>query len=88
MNWKAEATDKLRRYGAMRLAVINLPAEITVLENGAEIVFLEDGMLQVITPKGYTADTNTVGWTVTEREDCTVFTKYGSADTLQIRRIG
>ena len=35
MNWKAEATDKLRQYSAMRLAVINLPAEITVLENGS-----------------------------------------------------
>lgn len=28
MNWKAEATDKLRRYEAMRLALINIPAEI------------------------------------------------------------
>lgn len=28
MNWKAEATEKLRRYGAMRLALINLPEEI------------------------------------------------------------
>lgn len=27
MNWKAEATEKLRRYGAMRLAVINIPEE-------------------------------------------------------------
>lgn len=28
MNWKAEATEKLRRYDAMRLASLNLPAEI------------------------------------------------------------
>lgn len=28
MNWKAEATDKLRRYDAMRLAAINIPAEL------------------------------------------------------------
>ena len=27
MNWKAEATEKLRRYGAMRLAVLNIPEE-------------------------------------------------------------
>lgn len=68
------------------LRQVNLPAEITLLENGAEIRFLEDGMMQVMTPKGYTADTNTVGWTVTEQGDNLVFTKYGSADTLQIRK--
>ena len=27
MNWKAEATEKLRRYGAMRLAILNIPDE-------------------------------------------------------------
>lgn len=32
MNWKAEATDKLRRYGAMRLAALNLPQEIKRLQ--------------------------------------------------------
>lgn len=68
------------------LRQVNLPAEITMLENGAEITFLEDGMMQVVTPKGYTADTTTVGWTVTEQGDNLVFTKYGSADTLQIRK--
>lgn len=83
-----EPVSVSRRETESPLRQVNLPADITVLDNGAEITFLEDGMMQVITPKGYTADTNTVGWTVTEREDCTVFTKYGSADTLQIRRIG
>lgn len=38
MNWKAEATDKLRRYGAMRLAVINLPAEIKRLSLEAQSI--------------------------------------------------
>lgn len=28
MNWKAEATEKLRRYHAMQLATMNLPQEI------------------------------------------------------------
>ena len=28
MNWKAEATEKLRRYSAMQLATLNLPQEI------------------------------------------------------------
>ena len=38
MNWKAEATDKLRRYSAMRLAVINLPAEIKRLSLEAQSI--------------------------------------------------
>lgn len=33
MNWKAEATDKLRRYDAMRVATLNIPAEIKRLEH-------------------------------------------------------
>ena len=38
MNWKAEAMEKLRRYGAMRLAVINLPEEIKRLELDARSI--------------------------------------------------
>lgn len=65
------------------LRQVNLPAEITVLENGAEIRFLSDGMLQAVVYGR--AQTSSVGWTVTEQNGNTVFTKYGSADTLQIR---
>ena len=36
MNWKAEAKEKLTRYGAMRLATINIPAEIKRLEIDAK----------------------------------------------------
>lgn len=32
MNWKEEATEKLRKYDAMRLAVQNLPEELKRLE--------------------------------------------------------
>ena len=32
MNWKAEATEKLRSYETMRLAIRNLPREIERLE--------------------------------------------------------
>lgn len=35
MNWKAEAIEKLRRYDAMRQAAVNLPEEITRLEDEA-----------------------------------------------------
>lgn len=38
MNWKAEATDKLRRYGAMRLAALNLPQEIKRLQLDARSI--------------------------------------------------
>ncbi len=35
MNWKEEATEKLRKYDAMRLAVQNLPEELKRLEQAA-----------------------------------------------------
>ena len=38
MNWKAEATEKLRRYDAMRLATINIPEEIQRLELDAQSI--------------------------------------------------
>ncbi len=67
------------------LRQVNLPSEITVLDNGAEVKFLSDGMLQVVCHGK--AQTDSEGWTVTEQNGNTVFTKYGSADTLQIRSI-
>ncbi len=33
MNWKTEAMEKLRRYDAMRQAVVNIPEEIDRLED-------------------------------------------------------
>ncbi len=35
MNWKEEATEKLRKYDAMRLSVQNLPEELKRLEHAA-----------------------------------------------------
>ena len=35
MNWKEEATEKLRKYDAMRLATQNLPEELHRLEESA-----------------------------------------------------
>jgi hypothetical protein len=67
------------------LRQVNLPAEITVLDDGAEITFLSDGMLQAVCHGK--AETSSEGWTVTEQNGNTVFTKYGSADTLLIRAI-
>ena len=38
MNWKAEAKEKLQRYNAMRLAVINIPEEMERLEIDAQSI--------------------------------------------------
>ena len=38
MNWKKEATEKLRKYAAMRLAVVNIPEEIKRLEIDAKSI--------------------------------------------------
>lgn len=35
MNWKVEATDKLRRYDAVKQAMVNIPEEIRRLEGEA-----------------------------------------------------
>ena len=35
MNWKAEAIEKLRKYDAMRQAIVNIPEEISRLEIAA-----------------------------------------------------
>ena len=38
MNWKTEAKEKLRKYGAMRMAVVNIPQEIKRLEIDAKSI--------------------------------------------------
>ena len=36
MNWKEEAKEKLKKYAAMRLAIVNIPDEIKRLEIDAK----------------------------------------------------
>ncbi len=67
------------------LRQVNLPADITITENGAEVTFLSGGMEQVVTHGK--AQTNSVGWTVTEQNGNTVFTKYGGGDTLLLTTV-
>lgn len=67
------------------LRQVNLPANITLSSEGATIEFLDDGMLQVVAESGYTTDD--MDWSVMEKETCTVFTRYGEADTLHLRKI-
>ncbi len=65
------------------LKQVNLPADISLTEDGVELSFREDGMMQVVTHGHCT--TTSKGWTVTDWDGDTVFTKYGSADTLRIQ---
>ena len=71
------------RTGSAHLARVNTPAQITPVEGGAEVAFREDGMMEVVVDGA--AVTSSVGWTVTQQDNQTIFTKYGGADTLQIR---
>ena len=73
---KTEGTDETH------ITQINTPARVTAGGDGAEIVFLGDGMLQAVVQGS--ATTEDEGWTVEERDGITVFTKYGAADTLHI----
>ena len=77
------ALTEAGRAGGAHLARVNSPARITTSESGAEVAFLENGMMEAVVDGA--AVTSSVGWTVTRQEDQTVFTKYGGADTLQIR---
>ena len=75
-------TKTARSEGA-HLTRVNTPARITLVEGGAEVAFREDGMMEAVVDGA--AVTSCVGWTVTRLEGKTIFTKYGGADTLQIR---
>ncbi len=70
---------------ASPLRQVNLPANIAMTEDKIEIEFLDNGMLQVMAEPGYT--TEDPDWIVTEKENCTVFTRYGDAATLTLEKI-
>ena len=65
------------------LTQVNLPADITLLSNGAEIAFEADGILQVVVEGDAVAAS--AGWDVETRDGKTIFTKYGEADILSLR---
>lgn len=68
-----------------RICRVNIPAEISCSESGADIVFLDGGMMQVVVTG--TAETDSDSWTSEEYDGKTVFTKYGSADAIHIKYI-
>lgn len=65
-----------------RLKRVNLPAKITADEDGAQIAFLDGGLMEVCV-RGEAA-TDSEGWETETREDETIFTKFGDAETLRI----
>ncbi len=68
------------------LLQVNLPADLTCDENGAEVSFHGEGMLQAVVSGG--AETSDTGWIVDRYEDRTVFTKFGAKDTLHLTYSG
>lgn len=67
------------------LTQVNLPADLTIHADGAEIAFSEDGMLQVVVEGQAVAAS--AGWDTETRDGKTIFTKYGEADTLSLRYV-
>ncbi len=64
------------------IEAVNVPADITLLDGGAQIAFLEGTMMQV-TVYG-AAGTDDAGWNVVQEDGRTTFTKYGQAETLTL----
>ena len=68
---------------ASPIVSVNIPANISFSENSASLAFLDDGMMQV-TVSG-TASTGCEGWSVETNNNTTTFTKFGAAETLEIK---
>ena len=62
---------------------VNIPAKISTGENGATLAFLDDGMMQVKVSGIVTTDC--MGWNMETKDNITTFTKFGAADTLEIK---
>lgn len=62
---------------------VNMAARLGVSDTGASIRFLSGGMMQAVVAGEVT--TPSKGWTVTEENGNTVFTKFGDGETLQLQ---
>ena len=67
---------------ALRLRQLNAPAELLRQDGGLTLRFQDDGYAEV-TVEG-AARTDSEGWTVTTRNGCTVFSRFGEALQLHI----
>ena len=79
----------VRLYRAARNAAdgahlekVNMASKITKTEKGASVEFLDDGMMQLAVAGD--AEINAPGWDITRADGRTVFTKFGTAETLEI----
>ncbi len=62
---------------------VNLPAEITMTQGGAEVSFLEGGMMQLAVADGL-CRTFSEGWSTRHTSEGTVFTKYGEPSSIEL----
>ena len=61
---------------------INMAADITMTDEGAQIHFLSGGMMEAAVEGEATTDSP--GWKVTHRNNETIFTKFGSEESLNL----
>lgn len=66
----------------VHLRRINMAADITMTDEGAQIHFLSGGMMEAAVEGEATTDSP--GWTVTYRNNETIFTKFGSEESLNL----
>ena len=65
------------------LTQVNMAAQIDASEDGVSIQFLSGGMMQAVVSGS--AVTSSAGWLVTEQNGRTVFTKFGTGESLQLQ---
>ncbi|MBR4157529.1 MAG: VCBS repeat-containing protein [Oscillospiraceae bacterium] len=65
-----------------RIERVNVPAEVTLTAQSAELVFADGGLMQAVVSGS--ASTASEGWAAQETGGRTIFTKFGGADTLRI----
>ncbi len=81
---KPVTITKTTGNGDMEISMINLPSDIRLRENSAEIKFKTSGLMYVrVKGKAYTEDET---WTVSTDGEDTVFTKFGDREKLRIKR--
>lgn len=81
---KGAVISKKGENNDLALISVNLPAHISKNRDGAEIKFLDGGMMTA--EVSGTAKTVSDGWEVTQQNGKTTFRKYGRKETLKIIR--
>lgn len=64
------------------IAKVNMAAQIETTEDGATVSFLSGGMMQAIVQGEATTDSS--GWEVVKKDGWTIFTKYGTEESLNL----